>query len=258
MANKIKLRRSYTPGVSPSLAELEANEVAINYADGKLFVRTPSNTIQSITLGSGGSAPSSTDALTEGTTNLYFTNARASAAAPIQSVAGRTGAVTLAVADITNAVATSDARLSDSREWAASTVSQADAEAGTSTTRVAFTPLRVFQAIAAWWAASAAKTKLDGIATGATANQTDAHLLARANHTGTQTAATISDFSTAAASAAPVQSVAGRTGTVTLAVGDVSNAVANAGSVSAIRRLTQAQYDAISSPDATTLYVIVE
>jgi hypothetical protein len=55
-----------------------------------------------------------------------------------------------------------------------------------------------------------------------------------------------------------VQSVAGRTGTVTLAVGDVSNAVANAGSVSAIRRLTQAQYDAISSPDATTLYVIVE
>ena len=38
------------------------------------------------------------------------------------------------------------------------------------------------------------KTKLDGIATGATANQTDAHLLARANHTGTQAASTISDF----------------------------------------------------------------
>jgi hypothetical protein len=40
------------------------------------------------------------------------------------------------------------------------------------------------------------KTKLDGIATGATANQTDAHLLGRANHTGTQAAATISDFDT--------------------------------------------------------------
>jgi hypothetical protein len=42
------------------------------------------------------------------------------------------------------------------------------------------------------------KTKLDGIATGATANQTDAFLLSRANHTGTQTASTISDFNTAA------------------------------------------------------------
>jgi hypothetical protein len=43
---------------------------------------------------------------------------------------------------------------------------------------------------------SADKTKLDGIATGATANSSDATLLARANHTGTQTAATISDFDT--------------------------------------------------------------
>jgi hypothetical protein len=40
------------------------------------------------------------------------------------------------------------------------------------------------------------KTKLDGIATGATANDTDANLKARANHTGTQTASTISDFDT--------------------------------------------------------------
>lgn len=42
------------------------------------------------------------------------------------------------------------------------------------------------------------KTKLNGIATGATANSADATLLARANHTGTQTASTISDFNTAA------------------------------------------------------------
>lgn len=40
------------------------------------------------------------------------------------------------------------------------------------------------------------KTKLNGVATGATANQTDAFLLARANHTGTQLASTISDFDT--------------------------------------------------------------
>lgn len=41
-------------------------------------------------------------------------------------------------------------------------------------------------------------TKLSGIATGATANSADATLLNRANHTGTQLAATISDFATAA------------------------------------------------------------
>jgi hypothetical protein len=40
------------------------------------------------------------------------------------------------------------------------------------------------------------KTKLAGIAAGATANQADAFLLARANHTGTQTADTIVDGTT--------------------------------------------------------------
>jgi hypothetical protein len=46
------------------------------------------------------------------------------------------------------------------------------------------------------------KDKLDGIVAGATANSPDATLLARANHTGTQLAATISDFATAADAAA--------------------------------------------------------
>jgi len=41
-------------------------------------------------------------------------------------------------------------------------------------------------------------SKLSGVASGATANDTDANLKNRANHTGTQTASTISDFSTAA------------------------------------------------------------
>lgn len=42
----------------------------------------------------------------------------------------------------------------------------------------------------------AERTKLSGIATSATANQTDVYLLSRSNHTGTQTASTISDFDT--------------------------------------------------------------
>ncbi len=45
---------------------------------------------------------------------------------------------------------------------------------------------------------AAQETKLAGIAPAATANSADATLLARANHTGTQAAATISDFNTAA------------------------------------------------------------
>lgn len=44
---------------------------------------------------------------------------------------------------------------------------------------------------------TADETKLDGIAAGATVNDTDANLKARANHTGTQAASTISDFNSA-------------------------------------------------------------
>lgn len=40
-------------------------------------------------------SPGSTDAVTEGSTNLYFTTVRASAAAPVQSVNGKTGAVVI-------------------------------------------------------------------------------------------------------------------------------------------------------------------
>ena len=53
------------------------------------------------------------------------------------------------------------------------------------------------------------------------AAQAPSYYIARANHTGTQLAATISDFAATASAAAPVQSVAGRTGAVTLAKADV-------------------------------------
>lgn len=56
-------------------------------------------------------SPGSTDAVPEGSVNLYYTNARASAAAPVQSVASRTGAVTLTKTDVglANVDNTSDA-----------------------------------------------------------------------------------------------------------------------------------------------------
>lgn len=49
-------------------------------------------------------SPGSTDSVPEGIANLYFTTLRAAAAAPVQSVAGRTGAVVLTSGDITTAL----------------------------------------------------------------------------------------------------------------------------------------------------------
>lgn len=46
------------------------------------------------------SSPGSTDVIPEGAVNLYFTTARASAAAPVQTVAGKIGAVLLTKIDV--------------------------------------------------------------------------------------------------------------------------------------------------------------
>lgn len=54
---------------------------------------------------------------------------------------------------------------------------------------------------------TADETKLDGIATGATANSSDATLLARANHTGTQAISTVSGLQTALDAKQPLAAV---------------------------------------------------
>lgn len=53
--------------------------------------------------------------------------------------------------EIAGKAATTDPRLTDAREWTAATVTQAEAEAGTTITRRAFTAQRVRQAIVAWF-----------------------------------------------------------------------------------------------------------
>lgn len=70
---------------------------------GKIYVATGSGKIHrwsGSTYIEISPSPGSTDSVTEGSTNLYYTNVRAAAAAPVQSVAGRTGAVTLAKGDV--------------------------------------------------------------------------------------------------------------------------------------------------------------
>lgn len=106
----------------------------------------------------------------------------------VSSVAGRTGAVALTKADVglVNVDNTSDA----AKPISTATQTALDGKQPLATvltnTTASFT--------------TAQESKLAGIAPGATANQTDAFLLNRSNHTGTQLAATISDFAATARS----------------------------------------------------------
>ena len=54
MANKVKLKRSYTAGAVPLTTDLDTNECAVNWADSKLFTKDAAGNIVSVTLGGGG------------------------------------------------------------------------------------------------------------------------------------------------------------------------------------------------------------
>lgn len=93
------------------------------------------------------------------------------------------------------AVADNDTRLTDARTPSDNSVTNAKvaAGAGISADKLADgTTLKVLTATE--------RTKLTGIATGATANDTDANLKARGNHTGTQAASTITGLAAVATS----------------------------------------------------------
>jgi hypothetical protein len=129
-------------------------------------------------------------------------------------------------------VRTSDSRLTDSREWTASTISQVEAETGTETTRRAFTAQRVRQAILGWWTGSADKTKLDGIEAGAQVNVATNLGYTTAASTGTVTSST----GTSATLPAATSSIAGlMTNTDKSKLdGVATGATANTGTVTSI------------------------
>lgn len=111
-----------------------------------------------------------------------------------------TGMLT-AIYDPTNIAADVFARANHTGTQLAATISNFNAAADARIAAAVGVSVQGYSAILAGTTASytvALDNKLGLIAPGATANQTDAYLLARANHTGTQLAATISDFSTAA------------------------------------------------------------
>ena len=158
-----------------------------------------------------------------------------------------TVSLVLTAADLDSKAAATDPRLTDARDWTASTVTQAEAETGTATTRRAWTAQRIRQAILAWWAGSADKIKLDGIAAGAQVNlPTNLGITGTGNSrtitssTGTNVTIPVATTSTAGLMATgdklkldgiaagaqvnTVTSVAGKTGAVTLGVADVAGA----------------------------------
>jgi hypothetical protein len=167
----------------------------------EVIVGTAFNDLPFDPTGTGGGGPGDPTNLSvinrtaEGLTIASSTGADAPVPLATETLAGLQAPSNRAKAE--GAVQDGDARLSNAREWSAATVDQPTAEAGSSTARFAYTPQRVFQAIAAWWLASAAKAKLDGIASGATANATNEQLRDRSTHIGTQPASTISGLGTA-------------------------------------------------------------
>ncbi|CAB4159257.1 hypothetical protein UFOVP736_16 [uncultured Caudovirales phage] len=72
----------------------ESGKLYVTIDNGKIFRWSGSNYVEIV------SSPGSTDAVPEGANNLYHTPSRAAAAAPVQSVAGRTGEVVIGIADV--------------------------------------------------------------------------------------------------------------------------------------------------------------
>lgn len=135
-------------------------------------------------------------------------------------------------ASATQVVKGNDSRLSDARTptthtHTASQVTDFDTEVSNNTDVAANTTARhthsnkaTLDAITAAFT-TADETKLDGIATGATANDTDANLKNRANHTGTQASSTISDLTESVQDIVGALLVAGTN--ITLTYNDAAN-----------------------------------
>jgi hypothetical protein len=160
------------PGVQGAVGDVSAHESA---ADPHPQYLTPAEGDAAYATAAQGTLAST--AIQPG--NAALTNARTPTAHKSTHATGGSDALTPADigaataaqgAKADTAIQPGNAALSDSREWSAATIEQAEAETGTGTTRRAFTAQRVFQAIAAWWAASSAASKLAGIETGAQEN----------------------------------------------------------------------------------------
>jgi hypothetical protein len=249
MPNTIRLKRNTTPLAAPAAENLVDGELAMNVADGVVFLKNSAGTVLNTPFGSSTvtrnfdgsiSVNGSLNVTDKATTraNLEVTSSADTQAAldlkaPLASPAltGTPTAPTAAVDTNTTQVATTAFAKKEADDAQAAAVQRANhtgtqpvstitglasiATTGSASDLITgILPAAAFDATShgprgggalhqvattsvAGFLSSSDKTKLDGVATGATANSTDAQLRDRATHTGTQLASTISDFSAA-------------------------------------------------------------
>ena len=91
MPNTIRLKRSATAGKVPLASDLQLGELAMNTNDGKLYLKKDNGAASIVEVGPVTSVAGRTGAVTLGVADV---------AGSVTSVAGRAGAVTLAIADV--------------------------------------------------------------------------------------------------------------------------------------------------------------
>jgi microcystin-dependent protein len=95
MPNTIRLKRSATAGKVPLASDLQLGELAVNTNDGKLYLKKDNGAASIVEIGPVTSVAGKTGAVALTVADV---------AGSVTSVAGRTGAVTLSVADIAGSV----------------------------------------------------------------------------------------------------------------------------------------------------------
>lgn len=164
-------------------------------AKGDIFVATADNTIVRLPIGADGKVLTSDSGVTEGM--KWSTPADTGGD-------GVWGAITGDLADQTDLVAEFANKVTKNSAITGATKTKVTYDAkGLVTGGADATPDDLAEGTTFKKYSATEQSKLAGIASGATANDSDANLKSRANHTGTQLASTISDFSSAVAGVAP-------------------------------------------------------
>lgn len=96
MPNTIRLKRSATAGKVPLASDLQLGELALNTNDGKLYLKKDNGAASIVEVGPVMSVAGRTGAVSLGVADI---------AGSVVSVAGRTGAVTLAIGDVADLAA---------------------------------------------------------------------------------------------------------------------------------------------------------
>ncbi|PYE31212.1 collagen triple helix repeat protein [Rhizobium sp. PP-WC-1G-195] len=147
-------------------------------------------------------APGSTDAVAEGSANLYFTGARVLATAlvglsvSLTTPVFATDSLLTAVGKLQGQV-NSRLRVDGAQSLTTPQQEQGRANLGLAAVAASGNSDDLTQGITNLLMTTAERSKLGNVAAGATANATDAYLVSRANHSGTQAIATVEGLQTA-------------------------------------------------------------